>query len=145
MSSIAMSNSRLELEQQIEDLRLHGHVERGGRLIGDQQVRLVGERHGDHHPLALTAGELMRIGVEAAFRVLDADLVEEIEHARLRRAVGQPAMDLEHLADLLLDGVERVERGHRLLKNHGNLIAADMAEPVERQRHQILVLESDDA
>ena len=87
----------------------------------------------------------MRIRVEAAFRVLDADLVEEIEHARLRRAVRQTAMDLEHLADLLLDGVKRVERGHRLLKNHGNLIAADMAEPVERQRHQILVLESDDA
>ena len=136
---------RFELEQQVEDLRLDGHVERGGRLIGDQQVRLVGERHGDHHPLPLAARELMRIGVEAAFRVLDADLVEEIEHARLRCAVRQTAMDLEHLADLLLDGVKRVERGHRLLKNHGNLIAADMAEPVERQRHQILVLESDDA
>ena len=54
-------------------------------------------------------------------------------------------MDLEHLADLLLDGVKRVERSHRLLKNHGNLIAPDVAEPVERERHQILVLESDDA
>jgi len=58
---------RFELEQQVEDLRLDGHVERGGRLIGDQQVRLVGERHGDHHPLPLAARELMRIGVEAPF------------------------------------------------------------------------------
>ena len=118
---------RFELEQQVEDLRLDGHVERGGGLIGDQQVRLVGERHGDHHPLPLAARKLMRIRVEAAFRVLDTDLVDEIEHARLRCAVRQTAMDLEHLADLLLDGVKRVERSHRLLKNHGNLIAADMA------------------
>ena len=54
-------------------------------------------------------------------------------------------MDLQHLADLLLDGVQRVERGHRLLKDHGNLVAADMAQAVERQRHQILALEADDA
>jgi hypothetical protein len=29
----------LQVAQQIEDLRLHGHVERGGRLVGDQQHR----------------------------------------------------------------------------------------------------------
>ena len=87
----------------------------------------------------------MRVGVEAAFRVLDADLVEQVEHARLRRAVGKTAVDLQHLADLLLDGVQRVERGHRLLKNHGNLVAADMAQAVERQRHEVLALEPDDA
>ena len=51
----------LQLLQQREDLRLHGDVERGGRLVGDQQIGLVGERHGDHHALALAAGELVRI------------------------------------------------------------------------------------
>jgi len=30
-----------------------GHVERGGRLVGDQQVGLVGKRDGDHDALAL--------------------------------------------------------------------------------------------
>ena len=111
----------LELEQQVEDLRLDGDVERGGRLIGDEQVGLVGERHGDHHPLPLAARELVRIGVEPALGVVDADLVEQIEHARPRCAVRQTAMDLEHLADLLLDGVKRVERGHRLLEDHRDL------------------------
>ena len=90
----------LELEQQVEDLRLDGHVERRGRLVGDQQVGLVGERHGDHHALPLAARELMRIGVEPPFRIVDADLVEQIEHALARGAVRQPAMDLQHLADL---------------------------------------------
>ena len=30
-------------------------------LVGDQQARLAGERHSDHHPLAHAAGELVRI------------------------------------------------------------------------------------
>jgi hypothetical protein len=47
--------------KQLDDLRLHRDVERGGRLVGDEQIGLVGERHGDHHALALAAGQLMRI------------------------------------------------------------------------------------
>jgi hypothetical protein len=58
---------RLCNPEQLQDLRLHGDVERRGRLVGDQQVGLVGERHGDHHALALAAGELVRIGIRAAF------------------------------------------------------------------------------
>ena len=45
----------LELREQFQDLRLHGHVERSGRLVGNQQFRIVGERHGDHYALALPA------------------------------------------------------------------------------------------
>ena len=78
-----------ELEQQLEDLRLDGDVERRGRLVGDEQVGLVGERHGDHHPLPLPAGELMRVGGEPPFRILDADFGEQVEHARPRRSVGE--------------------------------------------------------
>ena len=41
--------------EQHEDLRLHGHVERRRRLVGDEQIGLVGERHRDHDALALSA------------------------------------------------------------------------------------------
>ena len=135
----------LELEQELEDLRLDGDVERGGRLVGDEEVGLVGERHGDHHPLPLPARELMRIGVEPPLGVVDADLVEQLEHARPRRPVGKTAMDLQHLAHLALDGVQRVERGHRLLEDHGDLVAADVTERVRLERHQVLALEPDGA
>src|SRR5207249_4381463 len=46
----------LELGQQIDDARLDGGVESGGRLVGDQQRRLGGERHRDHGALAHAAG-----------------------------------------------------------------------------------------
>ena len=36
----------------------------------------------------------------------------------------KPAMDLQDFADLPLDRVERVERGHRLLEHHGDVVAA---------------------
>ena len=41
----------LQLLHQIEDLCLNRHVERGRRLVGDQNIRLAGERHGDHDTL----------------------------------------------------------------------------------------------
>ena len=57
-----MPSSLLKLADQLEDLRLDGDVERGGRFVGDQQLRAAGERHRDHHALAQAAGELVRIG-----------------------------------------------------------------------------------
>ena len=67
---------RLRVLEQLQDLRLHRHVERGGRLVGDQQVRLVRQRHGDHHALALAAGELMRITLQPPGRIGNADMVK---------------------------------------------------------------------
>jgi hypothetical protein len=54
----------LQLPHQLQDLRLDRHIDRGRRRVGDQQVRLVGQRHRDHHPLALAAGELVRVGFQ---------------------------------------------------------------------------------
>ena len=55
----------LELLQQLQDLRLHRDVERGGRLVGDQEIGLVGERQRDHDALALAARELVRVARRA--------------------------------------------------------------------------------
>ncbi len=45
--SMAMPRSRCRRLQQVEDLGLDGDVESGGGLVGDQQRRVAGERHGD--------------------------------------------------------------------------------------------------
>ena len=41
MMMSAELNSALQVADQVEDLRLHGHVERGGRLVGDEQLRVA--------------------------------------------------------------------------------------------------------
>ena len=49
--------------EQLQHLRLHDHVERGGGLVGDHQRGVAGERQRDHHPLALAPGELVRVAM----------------------------------------------------------------------------------
>ena len=88
MKIIAMPRRDLQLFQQLEDLRLDGHVERRRRLVGDQHVGIVGERHGDHDALPLAAGELVRIGVDAPLRVRDLHEPQQLDRFGARRARG---------------------------------------------------------
>ena len=90
MNSMAHAEPRADFREQRQDLRLHGDVERRGRLIGDQQIGLVGERHRDHHPLALAAGQLMRIARKPRFRFGNADLREQFQRPRPRHRAGMP-------------------------------------------------------
>ena len=135
----------LQILQQRDDLRLHGDVERGGRLVGDQEIGLVGERHGDHHALALAAGKLMRITVEPAFRIADADLSEHLDDARARRLAGEAAVQQQNLADLLLDRMQRIERGHRLLEDDGDVVAAHAPHVAFGKLYQVAALVEDAA
>ena len=61
MISTAMPCSRAQPSQQVQDLRLDGHVEGGRGLVRDEQHRLAGEGHGDHRALAHAAAELVRV------------------------------------------------------------------------------------
>ena len=67
----------LELADELEDLGLNGDVERRGRLVGDQQLRLAGERHGDHHALAHAARECMGKLAQTPARIGNAHQVEQ--------------------------------------------------------------------
>ena len=118
----------LQALDQVEDLRLGGDVERGGRLVGDQQGRIAGERHGDHGALAHAAGELERVAVDRALRVGDLDLPQQIDRALARGLLAHAPVQLQHLDDLVADGVHRRERGHRLLEDHRDLFAAHGAD-----------------
>ena len=79
MNSIDMPSRACMSFSSLQDLRLHGDVERRGRLVGDQQIRLVGERHRDHHALALAAGQLVRIARQPPVRIGNADLRQQFE------------------------------------------------------------------
>ena len=67
----------LQVAQQIDDLRLHAHVERRGRLVEHDEARL--EHHGarDRDALALAAGEFVRIA-EARLGI-EPDLVQRVD------------------------------------------------------------------
>ena len=48
----------LQLDEQVEDRRLHRDVERRGRLVADDELRVARERAGDRDALLEAAGEL---------------------------------------------------------------------------------------
>src|SRR5260221_1695808 len=116
-----------ELGEEREDLRLDGDVERRRRLVGEQQLGAAGEGHGDHHALPHAAGELMRVVGEALPRRGDLDLIEQLERGGIGLAAAHVAMIVQRLGDLEADGEHRVERGHRLLEDHRDAVAADLA------------------
>src|SRR6476646_9398047 len=102
-----------ERAQKIDDLRLHRHVERCRRLVGDKQLRFADQRHCDHHALAHAARELVRVFVVTPRRCGNADIGE------------------------------RIERAHRLLENHCNVAAADRPHLPRREVTKILAVEDD--
>jgi hypothetical protein len=90
----------LQAAQELQDLRLHRHVECRRRLVGDQQIRVVGQRHGDHDALALSARQLVRIALKPAFRIGDAHLGKQLDGAGAGGLIAHRLVQLENLADL---------------------------------------------
>src|SRR4030095_13608057 len=58
----------LNVLEQIEILRLNGHIQAGGRLIGNEQFWLAGNTNSSHNALAPTPTHLVRILTEAYLR-----------------------------------------------------------------------------
>ena len=56
----------LQVLEQVDDLRLDRDVERGDRLVADDELRVERQRPGDADALALAAGELVRVAVGEA-------------------------------------------------------------------------------
>ena len=133
----------LDLVDQLEDLRLDGHVERRRRLVGDQHGRVVDERHRDHGALAHAAGELVRIVLGTRPRVRDADGVEHLDRALERVRLGDVEMRAHGLSDLAADAIHRVQARERILEDHRDVLAAHVAQLVRRRLEQVLALEQD--
>ena len=66
----------LQLDEQLEDLGLHGDVERRDRLVADDELGLDRQRAGDGDALALAAGQLGRLALQRRRR--QGDAVEQL-------------------------------------------------------------------
>ncbi len=76
----------LQVLNEVDHLRLHRHIKRRDRLVGDDEVGADGEGAGDADALALAAGELVRIapcGVGG-----QADLAQQACHPGRALAAG---------------------------------------------------------
>ena len=79
-----MPRSRDQLVEDRQDLHPHRDVERRGRLVGDQQVGLGHQHHGDHDALAHAARDLVRIELVDALGIADLHRLQHGERLRSR-------------------------------------------------------------
>ena len=132
----------LQILQQIENLRLDRDIERGGRLISDQQGRVAGQGHGNHHPLFHTTGKLEGIFVEPAIGIGNANGRQQLAGTNTNNIGSEIATTRQHFANLATDRHDRVEAGRRLLKDHGHATAPNPAHVHFRQAQQFAAIES---
>ena len=111
----------LQVVQEVDDLRLDRHVQRGDRLVADDEFGVQRKGAGDADSLPLAAGELVRIAV----------LVEGLQAAAVHDAVDivvvlflRHEVVLAHgLADDLADRHARAQRAKRVLEDDLHLRA----------------------
>ena len=136
MNRMLIPISACSRRNEIEDLRLDGDIERGRRLVGDEQTWVARQGEGDHRPLPHAARHLVRVVVEPPFCGRDLD---QFEHpagalAGFRR---ERLMQTDHLDDLIPNREERVEARHRLLEDHGDLPTPDLPHRLPAECGQI--------
>jgi hypothetical protein len=102
-----------QIGQEVEDLRLDGDVERRGRLIQEENLRLEHQRAGDRDPLALTTRELVRIA--KAERGRQADRFDRRQDSLLGSV--EP-VDARRLDQLRMHGLARMQRAVGILEDH---------------------------
>ena len=71
----------LQIADELQDLRLDGHIQCGGRLIADQDLRVAGHRNGDDDALAHTDRKLVGILRKAHLGVSNAHIPQVFKGA----------------------------------------------------------------
>ena len=134
----------LQRGQELHDLRLDGDVERRGRLVGDEQLGIARQAPWR----SSRAGACRRrAGADSRRRRLCGSGIEtssSMSPGLLPRLfLRHLAMDADGLGHLRADLEDRIERRHRLLEDHGDVVAADVAHLALGELGQVASLEAD--
>ncbi len=95
----------------------YAHVEHRHGLVGDEQDRVEDDRACDHRPLLLSAGEVGRVLVEELLGRRETYRLERLGDAPPTLRTLRDPVDLERMADGLLDRHRGIERGMRILEH----------------------------
>ena len=117
------SEPLLQFTEELEHPRLHRDIERTGRLVGDQQLRVEGERPGERRALTLTSGQLVRVTVAERLRQLHG-LEQLVDFVAGGRRVARVPVHDERFGDALRDRQERIEARCRILEDEPEILPA---------------------
>ena len=132
----------LEVEHQLQDLGPHRHVEHGDRLVGHQHVGIHDDRPRQHDPLLLPPRQVAWVLRQEQLDRRETNSLQRLDDLdpALRRRLH--AVHPEGVADPLLHGHGRVQRGVGVLEHHLD-VAADLAQPATAHLGDVIPLEED--
>ena len=135
-------SSRLVCLNRLRNLRLHRDVERGGRLVRQHQGRAQDDRARNRRPLALPAGELVRIA-DGEPRIQPHQF-ERLADARIAVPARADVVHLQRRPQRGADRLARVERRGRVLE-HALHAPPHLPQRAPREGGDVAVLEPDSA
>ena len=121
-----------------QHLNLGGHVERGRRLVKNEQVRLAAQRHRRHQALQLSARHLVRIACSDVLRIGELQRVIERQCLGIGFSLGLRSVKDRRLCHLLVDQDRRVEGRCRALRKIGDPLATNRSQLLGRHLGDIL-------
>ena len=113
----------LHLADHRQHVLLHHHVERRGRLVGDDELWLTHGGQGDRHPLAHPAGQLVRIGGQDVGR--QTETLEVRFDPAPELTTGQPHRPKGEVLERPANPPHRIEQAHRSLHDVGKVFPAE--------------------
>ena len=105
----AHAKAQLQPNHEFKNFELDGDVKCGCGLVGDEKIRTVGERHGDHYPLTLPAGHFMGVGNHAPFRFGNLDQIQHFDGVGIGCIPADFLVVHDGFDELIADGIERIE------------------------------------
>jgi len=115
----------LNVLQQVHHLGLYRYVQSGDRLIANDDLGIQGQSPGHTDPLALTAGELVRVPVDVVG--VEPHQFQQLGYPAALLVLGHDAgMDRPRFADDIAHRHPRVERCIRILEDDLD-VAAQLA------------------
>ncbi len=113
---VAETHFLLEVEHEVEDLRLHGNIKGGYGLVADDELRLEGNGAGNADALALAAGELE--GIFLGRGGGEADAFESLIHPFATFPSGADVVNDVGFLEDAADAVAGVEGFGGVLEDH---------------------------
>ena len=128
-----------QVEDQLEDLVLDRHVERRGRLVGEEQLGVAGERDGDHHPLAACRPRTGAGSRPAGARRRECRRGPAARSPACGAGACRASVCAARFSSICTrDREHRIERRRRLLEDHRDLAAADPPQRPCRHGEKVL-------
>ncbi|MPM33936.1 hypothetical protein SDC9_80517 [bioreactor metagenome] len=112
----------LQVFKRVDNLRLNGNVQRGNRLVANDELGVDRQRAGNADSLALTAGEL--VGIAAGVLTVEADQIQKLRNALRAFTLRFAEMvNVERFANDIRNRHAGIQRRIRILKYDLHVLA----------------------